>query len=782
MKLVWSITTFGLFGVASASQLVDAAPLTDRIILLHYKDGYVVHHKRGEARSNETVVQDPLDVAQAVIPATYQLTSATDPAYRQATKPLAVGRKSKGTDFAWFTDRWVGDHFENDRPDHTKEHWLYLEFPKPLTAGKDYVLNIGGNPKKVAFRFDVNQNRSEAVHVNLIGYAPAAPAKFGYVYQWMGDRGGLSVMPYIGRPFRLIEAKTGKAVFAGRTRFRKDARNAETAHLDTPYGNFLLADVLECDFSTFTRSGTYYLSVDGFGRSLPFRVDPDVYRVPFRTTARGLYHNRSGIALKRPYTTFERPAPHHPGVTPGFTLKYSSLRFLDYGSESGTREMIEPTIKGPLEAWGWYQDAGDWDAYPTHLRVAQELLLAYELNPSAFRDGELNIPESGNGIPDILDEAAWLPRFGYRLRHELLTKHYGTGGLGLRISGDVFGGDTKPGDVGQGSWEDTRLWVASGEDPVSTYRYAGTCAQLAYVLKQANLSDPDRIDWRKEAQEAYAWAQKNTLVKDEAEVKIHRLYAAAALFRLTGSQHYEAQVRTDFDPGQDVWFENLYGPAIYARTPNANPELCAQVTEAILRTARNSADSADKRALRWGGNWYFPMLVGQQTTPWVMELAVGRHVATNPAEKARFSAALYTTCDYFLGTNALNTTWVTGLGPRHPIHPFHMDAWYNGQPTVHPGIVPYGQWRVERPYGAGPWDHDWPNKTVYPSIYDWPGNERFFDNRCSPMASEFTIHQTTAPTAAIFGILCAPQPSAAKRKTTVRRNLPRRTGATPQRT
>ena len=49
-------------------------------------------------------------------------------------------------------------------------------------------------------------------------------------------------------------------------------------------------------------------------------------------------------------------------------------------------------------------------------------MLAYEMAPRNFTDGELSIPESGNGVPDILDEAAWLPRFCYRLRHELMDR------------------------------------------------------------------------------------------------------------------------------------------------------------------------------------------------------------------------------------------------------------------------------------------------------------------------------------------------------------------------
>ena len=39
--------------VAQASDLVDAIPLTDRIVMLHFDDGYVIHHKRGQARTDE---------------------------------------------------------------------------------------------------------------------------------------------------------------------------------------------------------------------------------------------------------------------------------------------------------------------------------------------------------------------------------------------------------------------------------------------------------------------------------------------------------------------------------------------------------------------------------------------------------------------------------------------------------------------------------------------------------------------------------------------------------
>jgi endoglucanase len=768
---------------AAAPEMVDVLPLTDRVLMLHLDEGHVVHHQRGMARSDERVIASPLDTAAASRPESYHVRSDDDPAYAAPRTPVSVGRKSKGTDFAWFVDRWENGHAVNTRPDHAKEHWLYLALPAPLRSGKTYTVTTGdlaANGREWTVRFDEAQTRSEAVHVNLLGHVPSAPRKYAYVYHWMGDRGALDLHPYEGRPFHLVDQATGRPVFTGKLAFRAAASKPETFHKgdSPPDGNFLKADVYECDFSSFATPGRYRIAVEGVGASFPFRVDADVYREAFRTVARGLYHNRSGIALEAPYTEFTRPAPHNPRLTPGFAgkLVYTTLRFTEWGSEGGDAKVLLAHAKGPIESAGWYQDAGDWDSYETHLRVAQELLLAYEIAPRNFRDGELNIPESHNGVPDILDEAAWLPRFCHRLRRELLSKGYGTGGIGLRIAGDAFGGDEKslPGGrkVGQGSWEDVdRTWAASGEDPWSTYRYAGAAAHLACCLKLAGTVDPESVDWTAEARQAYDWARKNTRPGDDSPrhpLKTPRAYAAAALFHLTGDKGYETQFVNDIadvTATTALWDEGQYGPEVYAMPGGKaapDPVVLRRVRAALLFTADAiTSDVAEKRALRWGGNWYMPMLVGQQTTPWVLQLAVANALTwqSDPARATRYRATLYTTCDYFLGCNALNTTWVTGLGPRHPSHVFHMDAWYNGKGRFHPGIIPYGPWRKERDEGQGPWDVAWPHKTVYPPIDDWPGNERWFDNRCSPMNSEFTIHQNLAPAAALFGILCAPGPA-----------------------
>ncbi len=770
--LLWVVSTS-----LPAMDVAEALPLTDQIVMVHLTDGHAVHHQLGQKRTEgEAIVGTPLDTTAAMVAAAWTVACPGDLAFAAGVHPTLVGRKSKGTDFAWMVQGWdqAANRAINHDPDHASDHWLYLQLPRALTPGKTYAITAPSVPGigRLTLAYDPRTSRSEAVHVNLIGYVPDMPAKYAYVYHWMGDRGSLDLATTPARQFHLINQQTGAVVFSGALVFRAPADQAETMQLgDTPHGNYLCAAVWECDFSAFTTPGTFVVAVDGVGCSYPFPIAADVYREAFRTTARGLYQNRSGIALVKPYTEFERPAPHHPTLTPGFAgkLVYTTSRCQDWKNQDADpadRPAIEAGIKGPLAVWGWYQDAGDWDSYPSHLNVATCLLFAYETRPGNFSDQELNIPESGNAMPDILDEAAWLPRFCFRLRHELLKKGWGTGGIGLRVCGDHFGGDQRADQTTKASYTDTdRQWIVSGEDPWSTFRYAGVAAHLAWCQRLAKVADPAGVDWLAEATESYAWAIAHASAKDNTDPELgqFRCYAAAGLFRLTGKALYAAQIAADtatYKVGDELWWNQPAGPwvACLGGGPAALPADLAQRLRAVVLSSCElvALTNSGKRALRWGGHWSMPMLIGQQTTPWIMEGMIGWALTKrdDPAKAAAFRAAVATTCDYFLGTNALNQVWVTGLGVRHVNHVFHLDAWYNGKATPHPGVVPYGPWRKVKDLGQGPWDLDWPNQTVYPGIDQWPGNERWFDNRNCPLSAEFTIHQTTCFAAATYGWMC----------------------------
>ncbi len=420
-----------------------------------------------------------------------------------------------------------------------------------------------------------------------------------------------------------------------------------------------------------------------------------MYSQPFRLVMNTLYQNRSGIALTVPWTDEPRPAPHRPGVTPGFAgrLKYTAFRGCDMeNTDSGSsadKGAIETAARGALtDTWGWYQDAGDSDGYITHGKVPIILSLLYLAHPDRFSDGQLRLPEAGNGVPDILDEAAWLPRYFRRLRTELLAKGWGTGGVGGRVFGDAWGPDS-PGGIRRGSWQDVdRDWYVTGEDPFSTYQYAGMAALLAIAQARAGVADPEGTDWTAEARAVYTWAKANTRSGDdgkyyEGSLAAYRILAAAALYRLTGETGFHQDFLADTAAIQ-TWSEltdhTLWGVTVYLTMPAGRTVDAARATTLRAAFLDNSLNpyrlSATNRALRWSGNWWFPSEIGHATTPLVLPLILGERAArtTRPTDAAAYRTMVQTTCDYFLGGNPLHTTWISRLGPRPPTGIFHLDA------------------------------------------------------------------------------------------------------------
>lgn len=761
---------------AFASDIVQVEALNSRIILIHFDDGYVRYHQRGEARQNEWVVAEPLDILKAGSVLNYSIKS--DEGYYSGQKnPVKITRKSKGTEFTWLCQNYsqsVG--CINSKPDHAKEHWIYLHLPEPLESGKKYTVstsNVAGNGSIWEIDFTPEKNRTEAVHVNLIGYDPKAPKKYGYVYHWAGESGGIDFSKYNGNSFYLVNTKNGEKQFTGKLAFRKNKTNIETQQTnDTPNRNFLGADVYECNFSDFNVPGEYVLAVDGIGCSFPFKIEKDIYRLPFYTTARGLLHNRSGIALEKPYTENTRPAPHNPLKTPGFAgkLKYTTSRFIDWNdldNSASDKPAIEAGILGSVDTWGWYQDAGDWDGYFSHMRIPAMLMFTWEIAPEKFAGGELNLPEGDNQLPDILDEARWLIRFFHRTRHELMDKGYGTGGVGSRVAPDWFGHAAE----GTPSYLDKGQWIISGEDPFTTYFYAGLAGHFALILDKLGIADPEGINWKKEAEEAFQWAKINTRTNDTNPSKVHNfnlkdyeLYAAAGLFRLTGTQDYAQIIKQNLSTltSTTVLDEDKKWGAYALITGNEHviddAAFLTKVKGSIIATADQKYSSIEQRACRYGGNIYFPMLVGQGTTPQVFEMMVGHFLSKDfaPAKTAGYLAGLFTTADYFLGCNPLNMAWVTHLGVRYPERVMHLDSWYSEKGEMVPGIVPYGPWKDDGANPAtGPWDIHWPYKTLFPEgINNWPGHERWYNNYTTPLNAEFTVHQNTVLSAVVFGYLC----------------------------
>jgi endoglucanase len=145
--------------------------------------------------------------------------------------------------------------------------------------------------------------------------------------------------------------------------------------------------VQAADFSKLAESGTYYLEVPGVGRSWTFSIGPDVYSRASYLAMRAFYGQRCGIAvdLGPEFRGYVHPACHLKG---------------EFHSSSGRQ--------GQRNNIGGWHDAGDYGRYVVNSGITMGTLLwAWELFGPRLRDIKLNIPESGNGVPDILNEARW---------------------------------------------------------------------------------------------------------------------------------------------------------------------------------------------------------------------------------------------------------------------------------------------------------------------------------------------------------------------------------------
>jgi endoglucanase len=776
-----------LQATAYSSDIKEVITLSSKVLLVHFDDGYAVHHQLGQSRNNESIVDNPLNISNASSTASYTLLSTDDVFYTTARNPDSIGRKTKPTEFTL-------PNYYPQAKDYVQEHWIFLFLPKALESGKTYILTTGSlaaNGNSFAFTFNETTARSEAVHVNMIGYSALAAKKYGYLYYWLGDKGSMNLQSFAGKPFQLVSSSTGQGVFTDTVRFRNDSANVESYQCDNgPNCNYLGATVFECNFSSFNIPGEYKLVVPGIGCSFPFEIKSDVYRQVYKKVAKGLYQQRSGIPLNTPYVNTPRPRPHHPLLTPGFKNKLRYTKWRVYDGSNTDADLNDTTAvynlaKGPLDVWGWYQDAGDWDSYFSHAKVPMMLLNTFEMAPDNFAISELNMEESSNQLPDFLDEARWQIRFYHRLRKALIDSGYGTGGVGGgRVLPDFSGGDD-PNNIAIGSWQDTaRVWWVSGEEPWMTYKYAGLAAQFAFILRKYCFVDPEGINWEQEAIAAYQWAKNNTRAGDESAkfddsyfLRNDRAYAAAALYRLTSQQQYHTQAIADlawlpdnealhYPNGDKQWGVFMYAMAGVEPGITTDSSTFARCRGSIISTTDFFLRYFNERSTRWRGNLWDPMVNGNQTTPKLFEpmmgTALGKKLGVPQVVLDEYREKLYLSADYFLGMNSLNTVWVTGLGERSPNQDvFQLDGWYNGTGTMTDGLIPYG---TQRAFSSSfpsfnALSPDYPYSCsngckIYPeNIAGWPGHERWFTQRWAPNTCEYTIWQTAAPALSLYAFL-----------------------------
>lgn len=806
------VIAVGVSRRSSASDLIEVLPVTDQILMLQFDDGYIQQHGYHQSGDADVTYNWPLNLTDALNLKSYTVISTDDADYANGLQPLKIGRKSKGHDFSkkclrWTEEPWADAACKND---YISWHFIYLQLPFPLENGKTYTINVGGladNVNTWTFTYDLKKTRSVAIHTNQFGYIPDAK-KYAYLSQWMGNFGIFDVDAYNGKRFDIYpinpDGTPGASVFNGTISKQKDLEtggpdNSRTN--ESPYANFVVSDVWQCDFSALTAAGEYILSVEGFGCSYPFRIANDVYYEPFYYATRSLYYERALTALPE---QFAGPWAHDAWEA---DIVYTKVRTLDLSDESGAnqKQNIFDNFDRTVDLSnmrGWYHDAGDWDGYFSHFEVPRHLLMTYELVPDNFKDGELNIPESQslNGfsnthIPDILDEAVWLVDY--------FKNNIGpTGGIfGSRIDPDIS--DKSCRISGIPSWEDCAEWIVHGEDPRDSYAFAAVAAQYAYCLGIAATKTLENYSaiadgYATAAANAYAWAAANTKTGDESKKDFveSRMAASVWLYKLTGTVAFLNQFKADLttkninqnttDLKSSQWAVYAYvlidgTKPLYSGTFDS--QLKTDLTTALQNYAAKRVTTSidNNRSMRMGGDWTQPVWNGQATTPWIMPAMVA-YKATGT--QSYLDACRYT-CDYFLGGNQLNFVWMTNVGHEHPKQILHHDSEYHpDEPGYIPGVPPYGprticDWfapAAPHPFAGNSCyynnshDADFALRDgrIYPDYYNasnnpqWPLHELYFDNYGSPPTNEFTVHQNNAPAAAAYAFLTAANANTAK--------------------
>lgn len=146
------------------------------------------------------------------------------------------------------------------------------------------------------------------------------------------------------------------------------------------------------NFSAVTTPGTYYIYDPVNNKSsYTFEIRNDIYKVPLYHAMRTFYYQRSGFAKTAPYAGVWTDGASHLGVE----------------QDLDCRLVTNPVPSTSRQLQGGWFDAGDYNKYTNFVyEPMHDLCLAYIENPSVWTD-DYNIPESGNGVPDILDEIKW---------------------------------------------------------------------------------------------------------------------------------------------------------------------------------------------------------------------------------------------------------------------------------------------------------------------------------------------------------------------------------------
>ncbi|HKP61254.1 MAG TPA: glycoside hydrolase family 9 protein [Polyangiales bacterium] len=481
----------------------------------------------------------------------------------------------------------------------------------------------------------------------------------------------------------------GANVAKGKTRaFGADTDSGETVHV--------------IDFSSFNTVGNGYRLQVGQAESHPFAIAPTLYATLRTDALQFFYHQRSGIDIVMPYAIeprWVRPAGH------------LGDKSVPCSSDAGCDYSLDV-------AGGWY-DAGDHGKYVVNAGISVWTLLnLYERGTqtgtvAALGDGRLKLPESGNGVSDLLDEVRW--------ELEWMLKMQVPAGQKLAGMAHHKMHDKAWTELGTAPHEDKQPRVLMAPSTAATLNLAANAAQAARIWRSIDPAFSKRC--LTAAQRAYDAAIAHPAIYapasssvgggpyDDKDVSDEFLWASAELLITTGEARYRDKLKAWGD--RPLVPTSLGGEAGDAGQHGAmswqNVEAAAALSLALAppslepersRARKEIAQAADKfLGLRAREGYGIPFAAGPGPSyPWgsnsfILNNAMVLGTAYDQTKDAKYLAGVVGTMDYLLGNNPLDQSYITGYGVRplkNPHHRFFSHQIRKDRPEPPPGIVSGG--------------------------------------------------------------------------------------------
>ncbi|GCF11565.1 hypothetical protein KDI_51290 [Dictyobacter arantiisoli] len=561
--------------------------------------------------------------------------------------------------------------------------WQHVRIPLKdiIPAGSIFDLNqvyllSFGNANNNAEEFWLNdikftspdpEHSAPFIKVNQLGYSILSD-KYALVTGYADELNAVA-----GTPFTVKRTSDNAVVYTGKLQLATDH--------DTQSGE----RIFKADFSSLHRPGTYSISVaaPGVADSPPFQIGSNVYQPLVVDATRYFYYQRQGIALD---------AAHAGAYTRGV------------GHPQDAHATFASGVNPPRDvSQGWY-DAGDYGKYVNNgATTVSNLVWSYQLFPNEFKDKQLNLPESGNGIPDILDEAKWELDFILKMQDQTSGGFYH---MVQPSSSSAPDKDTTPRYIEDVNGSQTNVMptddaacaaAALAEASISFRKFDPTYANTLLTAARRGwdylMANPNGVG---SVPGAYG------VSSDHAD----RLWAAAALYRATGEAQYNQYFLDNYQQFASAWDGN---------GSRDNPEGLGNMAQTAFLDYMRAAHP-DLTARAWFATkfkaWSEPVLERSEQGPWhntlqdndyywgsnsvvlntMHVLAVGTIVlgGFNPATDLRVIRAVASAMNYILGMNPLETSYVSGEGTNSITLVFSAVWSYAGIPGIPKGYMPGG--------------------------------------------------------------------------------------------